>query len=320
MNKETQYPYTDLHLHLDGSLSADTVRKLAQMQQIPLPAEDEAGLIPYLTVNADCRDLNEYLEKFELPLRLLQTREALELSVWELAKRLTREQVGYAEIRFAPQLHCRQKMTQQEAVQAALQGIMRAKADAFIHTDIKLILCCMRGADNHEANIETVQTASGFLGKGVAGLDLAGAEGLFPTADFRDIFALAREKEIPFTVHAGEAAGPESIRAALEFGAVRIGHGIAAARDEKLLDELRDKRIVVETCPTSNLQTKAVSDIREHPVRLFLEHGILVTVNTDNMTVSGTTIKREFELLQEQLGLTEKEKQQLMRNAVCGRM
>lgn len=319
MSKECQYPYCELHLHLDGSLPLPTVRRLAAMQGMKLPAESETALRPYFTVDEDCRDLNEYLEKFELPLRLLQTEEAMEFAVWELAKYLTEEHVGYAEIRFAPQLHCKKKMSQEDAVISALRGIRKAKADSSVHTECRLILCCMRGAGNHHENITTVNLAEKFLGKGVVGIDLAGAEGLYPTEDYEDIFSLAKIKQIPFTIHAGEAAGPESIRKALEFGAARIGHGIAAAQDEELLEVLKERHITVEVCPTSNLQTKAVSDLRFHPVREFLRRGIRVTVNTDNMTVSGTTPEREFRLLRDVIGLTEDEEKTLVRNAWNGR-
>lgn len=319
MNKEIQYPYIDLHLHLDGSLPVRTVIELAAMQGIKLPSEDEAELKQFLTVSEDCRDLNEYLEKFELPLTLLQTGSALTKAVLDLAKRLTEEGVGYAEIRFAPQLHCRQGMTQTEVVAAALHGVKLAEDDFSVKTELSLILCCMRGADNHAENLETVHVAGAFLGQGVVAIDLAGAEALYPTEDFEDIFALAREKGIPFTIHAGEAAGPKSIWKAMEYGAVRIGHGIAAAEDEELLQVLREKKIVLEVCPTSNLQTKAVSDIREHPVRKFLAYGIPVTVNTDNMTVSGTTIRGEFQLLKEKMGLTDLEEKILIQNAEIGK-
>jgi adenosine deaminase len=307
-----EYPYIDLHLHLDGSLPPATVLKLAKQQGIRLPAESIEGLRSFLMVAPDCGDLNEYLEKFELPLQLLQTGEALETAVFDLAEWLTAQEVGYAEIRFAPQLHGRKGMNQTQAVEAALRGVSRAEASEEIHTRLKLILCCMRGDANQADNLETVRVAAHFRNQGVWGVDLAGAEGLFPTENFREVFAFAREQQVPFTIHAGEAAGPESIWTALEFGAVRIGHGIAAAQDPELMKVLRDRHIVVETCPTSNLQTKAVQSLSEHPVRKFLEMGFAVTVNTDNMTVSGTSVKQEFELLEQKIGLSREEKEQLM--------
>ena len=174
---------------------------------------------------------------------------------------------------------------------------------------------CMRGADNREENLQTVRTAAAFLGRGVAAADLAGAEALYPTADYEEVFALARELSLPFTIHAGEADGAESVEAAIRMGASRIGHGVRAGEDARLLEELRERRIPLEMCPSSNVQTKAVPSLLEHPILEFLRKGLTVTVNTDNMTVSDTTVEREFGLLREELGMTQEEHRQLLLNA-----
>ena len=172
----------------------------------------------------------------------------------------------------------------------------------------------MRGK-NCTANMETVLTAARFLGKGVVAADLAGAEGLYPTRDFGEEFALARRLGVPFTIHAGEADGPESIWKALEFGAVRIGHGVRAVEDEALMRELAQRGIPLEMCPTSNLQTRAVNSLTDYPLRNFLDRGIRVTVNSDNMTVSDTWAGKEFALLSREYGLTEEEAVKLLKNA-----
>ena len=151
----------------------------------------------------------------------------------------------------------------------------------------------------------------------IAGVDLAGAEALYPTESFSDVFDLAKELKVPFTIHAGEAAGSESIWAAIKLGAKRIGHGVAAIKDEKLMEYLAENGIVLECCPTSNLNTKIFNDYAELPIKEFLERGIKVTVNTDNMTVSNTDIIREFEALTA-VGLTDGEKRQLLKNAESG--
>ena len=219
----------------------------------------------------------------------------------------------YAEIRFAPQLHTKKGLTQGRVVQAALLGMQEALAGSFFRC--KLILCCMRGADNREENLLTVRTAAAFLGRGVAALDLAGAEALYPTEEFAEVFSLARELGVPFTIHAGEADGPESIEAALSFGASRIGHGVRAAEKPELLERLREQRIPLEICPSSNVQTKAIPSLSQHPVLEFLRQGLCVTVNTDNMTVSDTTIEKEFGLLSRELGMTAEERKKLLLNA-----
>lgn len=324
--------YTELHLHLDGSLPIQTVRKLMKMNNIypeGYSSEEEIGddlLKELLMVSPDCRDLNEYLKKFDFPLLLLQNRESLKAAVFELGIWLQEQNVGYAEIRFAPQLHTRRGLTQREVADAAIEGIREYRA-AGGAAELRLIFCLMRGdmgdAEKYEMNMETVRIASLIYGaadtRGVlAGLDLAGAEALFPTKDYRPFFSVAREKGIPFTIHAGEAAGPESVWEAIDMGAKRIGHGIAAARDEKLMRYMAGHGIVVEMCPTSNLQTGAVRDIRDYPLRTFLEYGIPVTVNSDNCTVSGTTIKEEFELLRKEIGLTRDEEERIRNYAtIC---
>ncbi|MCR5149432.1 MAG: adenosine deaminase family protein [Eubacterium sp.] len=339
----------ELHLHLDGSLPAETIKYLAEQEEISLdslissdnksePMSTEI-LKPYLSVSSDCRDLNEYLTKFQIPLKLLQTEDAIYDAVKAVGHAEEELGVDYVELRFAPQLHLEKGLSQRQVIEAAADSAVYFNADH--STKIRLILCCMRGADNHEANLETVRLAAEFIhekhdeyadsaykkvfvpsAKGrtlpvIAGIDLAGAEALYPTENFADLFLLARELDIPFTIHAGEAAGPDSIWTALNFGARRIGHGIAAIQDDKLMRYLADNDIIVECCPTSNLNTHAVDSITEHPVREFLKHGIKVTISSDNTTVSNTNILHEFELL-ENAGLTAEEKDQLIKNATDG--
>ncbi len=180
-----------------------------------------------------------------------------------------------------------------------------------------LILCCMRGRDNREENLETAAQAAALLGAGVCGLDLAGAEALYPTRDFEELFCKARKENIPFTIHAGEADGPDSIRAALSFGARRIGHGVRVTEDKALLEEVIRKQVTLEMCVTSNLQTKAVREGREHPALWLLRQGAAVTINTDDMTVCKTTISEELKWLRS-MGMTREEERKLWENALKG--
>ena len=303
----------DLHLHFDGSLLPRTILELAEEQKIPLPAEDPDELKLFLTAPEDCGSLNEYLEKFDLPLMVLQTKEAIRKGMYTLLCSLREQGMLYAEVRFAPQSHLRKGLTQEEAVKAAVRGMQEAVAGSFFKA--KLILCCMRGTDNLEANKKTIETAASYLGRGVAAVDLAGAEALYPTADFEEIFVYAKSLGVPYTIHAGEADGPESIEAALRFGAARIGHGVRAQEDEGILALLKERQIPLEMCPTSNVQTKAVGSFREHPILKYLRSGLKVTLNTDNMTVSDTTIEREYNRLSGELGMTAEEKRQLLYHA-----
>lgn len=303
----------DLHLHFDGSLPVSVVLELAAMQGIELPEYDEEKLKKYMQAPADCASLNEYLEKFELPLRLLQTEDAIRLAMIRVIEKLKAQGIIYAEIRFAPQLHCREGLSMERVTEAAMEGVRNAVRDRSI--SINLILCCMRGRDNKEANLDTVRIASGYLGNIVCACDLAGAEAVFKTEEFEEVFGLARELKVPFTIHAGEADTAESIKTAIRFGASRIGHGVHAIDDEETMQLIREKNITLECCPVSNVQTKAVSSIKEHPVGEFIKRGIKVTVNTDNMTVSGTTIANEFETIVNAGLISTEDKKQLLLNA-----
>ena len=309
---------TDLHLHLDGSLSPEIVLKLAKMSDVKLPADTKEELEKYLSVDINCESLNDYLKCFDLPLLVLQTPETLELAAYNLGKRLNEQGISYAEIRYAPQLHKQREMSQKDAVEAVLKGFAKVMEEENIQ--LRVILCCMRGdksnPDVEKENLETIRLVKEYLGKGVVAADLAGAEALFPTCDFKAEFELSKELNIPFTIHAGEAAGPESIWKALEFGAKRIGHGVRAIEDEALMAELVKRKIPLEMCPTSNLQTKAVQNLEEYPLREYLKRGMIVTINTDNMTVSGTTMEKEYALLRERYALTEEEEKQLKQNGV----
>lgn len=305
----------DLHLHLDGSLTAEEIIFLADQQKITLPEHNIDAVRRRITAPLHCRSLNEYLQCFDLTLTVLQSEEALFYAVHSLISRLAVSGMRYVEVRFAPQLHMKNGLTQTEVVSAAVKGL---KTVLKAHTSIQagLILCFMRGTGNDDLNIQTLDVAEKYLTAGVCAVDLAGAEALYPTEHYSALFQKVRSRAIPFTIHAGEAAGPESIRAALFFGTGRIGHGVRCVEDEKLIDELAEHNVTLELCPTSNLQTKAVAKIAEFPIRKLLKAGVAATINTDNMTVSGTNLKQEFHLLKTELGLTGAEEYQLLSNAV----
>lgn len=295
----------DLHLHLDGSLRPDTVWELAQEQGVVLPASSKEELVSFLQVPEECQNLNEYLERFDLPLLVLQRPEALERVTYELVEDLAKQGLTYAEIRFAPQLSTKQGLSQDEVVEAAIRGLNRALVD-YPSMKAGLILCFMRGADRL-ANEITLESAKRYCGKGVLAVDLAGAEALFKTSEYEDIFQKARAAGLQFTIHAGEADGPESVRKALEFGTKRLGHGVRAIEDEELVEQLIRENVTLEVCPISNLHTKLAKDVHDHPIRRLFDRGVRVTVNTDNMTVSHTSLDREYTFLKEYYGFTDEE-------------
>ena len=143
------------------------------------------------------------------------------------------------------------------------------------------------------------------MGKGAVALDLAGAEALYPTRDYKHLFEMAAKENIPYTIHAGEADGPESIRDAVNMGASRIGHGVRAIEDKSVMKLLADRKIPLEMCPTSNLNTRVITDIRDYPIKKYLDMGIVVTVNSDNMSVSNTDVKKELKLIKDSFGIDE---------------
>lgn len=297
-----------LHLHLDGSLRPETVREWLE--------EDGEGLTldevkERLMVDKECKDLNEYLKKFDIPSQVLQTEERIERATYELYEDLSKQNVIYAEVRFAPSKHLEKGLSYDQVVEAAIDGMERAKEK--FNIDGNLILCCMRGDDNKNENFETVSVAKKYLKKGVCGIDLAGAEALFKTEKFEDIFRMAKENNIPFTIHAGEAAGSESIRKAIEFGAKRIGHGVRCIEDSKLMQELRNKEIALEVCPISNIQTQAIKG--EHPLEKLYRNIICTTINTDNNTVSNTDIEQEYQWVLDNTDLDYKDLAQMNINA-----
>ncbi|WGE31194.1 adenosine deaminase [Actinobacillus genomosp. 2] len=313
-----KYGVIDLHLHLDGSLSPEWMIEWAVKQQIQLPSYDPKTLLPFISVPQDCSDLNQYLRCFELPISLLQTPESLASSVTDLLQRLDQMGLLYVEIRFAPQFHTQRDMNQEQAVQAALKGLRDGLAKTRLFK-ANLILCCMRAADNQAENLETVRLAHKYLSKGEAGVvavDLAGAEGLYPTEKFAVEFSYANQLGVPFTLHAGEAAGAESVEQALNFGALRIGHGVRSIQSETVMCQLINTRTPLEMCPCSNLQTKTVQHLKDYPLRTFLKRNVVATLNSDNMTVSQTNVKNEFQLLESDYQLTKEEAQQLLCNVI----
>lgn len=304
---------TDLHLHLDGSLSTDVVRLLAA--EIGYDFEGRS-VKESISVGEDCKSLVDYLKCFDLPAQLLQTEAALELASKDLVVRLAKQGLIYTEIRFAPQLHMRKGLTKEKVVEAVIRGVDKGVKEA---GSIKagILLCSMVNGSDKE-NEETFDIAGGYLNRGVVGVDIAGPEGMVPMAHFEPLFKKVYEKDIPFTIHAGECGDCENIIKAVSYGAKRIGHGCAAIQSDACMDLLKKEKITLEMCVISNLQTKAVPSIEAHPLKQFYDRGIRVTYNTDNMTVSDTTLEKEAGLIKKYLGFTEEDLTKMNRYALEG--
>lgn len=292
----------ELHLHLDGSLRPETLWDLAQASGRDLG--DLNQVRDLMVAPMDCQSLNEYLERFNLPLEFMQRKDLIERMAFELVEDLANLGLEYAEIRFAPQLHTREGLSQEAVVEGAIQGV-KAACEKYDSIKVGLILCAMRGDNNQGENEETLRLVREFLGDVVCAFDLAGAEALFPTKDFVPLFEMAQDLKVPYTIHAGEADGPESVWKALEMGAQRIGHGVRAIEDPALVRELADKKIPLEVCITSNYQTKLVDRLEDHPIKKLFEAGVRVTLNSDNMTVSNTDLVKEKEIAMDLLGLSQ---------------
>ncbi|MDD5790017.1 MAG: adenosine deaminase [Spirochaetia bacterium] len=300
----------DLHLHLDGSISVKSARELAKIEGVVLP-ESDLELEKMLSVDEGCRDLNEYLTKFSLPGSLMQKKKSLERCAYNLCRELLDDGFIYAEIRFAPQKHLQKGLTQKQAVESVLRGVKKSGLKA------NVILCAMReGFDNSKENLETVRLVKEFSGRGVCALDLAGAEALFPNENYRYVFERARALGVAFTIHSGEALGADSVETAVEFGAVRIGHGVRSAESEKTMQRLCQKRIPLEICPTSNLNTSVFENYAEIPLKKLLSAGVIVTVNSDNIAVSRTDARKEMQHLIDEQNLTASEVKMLVLNSV----
>lgn len=277
----------ELHCHLDGSLNVDFVDEMLREQGI---IYEKDVLKEKLEVRSECRSLTEYLEKFELPLRCLQTKEGLRRGAFELIRDVAKEQVKYIEVRFAPMLSTDRGLSCQEVIESVVDGLKQGETTYGVYASA--IVCAMRH-HSLEKNMEMLEAARPFVENGVCALDLAGDESAFPTSLFRPLFEKAKEWGIPFTIHSGETGSVENVREAVELGAKRLGHGIALHKSSELMELCKEKRIGIEMCPTSNLQTKAIVDMKQYPLEDFLKRGLLVSIHTDNRTVSGTTMEKE---------------------------
>ncbi|WP_179394455.1 adenosine deaminase [Lacticaseibacillus absianus] len=290
----------ELHCHLDGSLSLHAIRKLAAMANIALPADD-AALRALVSAPADAETLLDYLRPFDFIRPLLQTEAALELAAYDVAAQAAEENVRYTEIRFAPEFSMDAGLTATAAIEAVVRGLARAHHD-FDLTATALI-CGMRQSPAQVTD-PIFAAAAPFVGHGVGGADFAGNEADFPPEVVADSVAYARSLALPMTFHAGECHCAHNIAQALAMGIHRIGHATAIVDHPELITQFVAAGATAELCLTSNLQTKAANDLSEFPYEQLRAAGAKLTINTDNRTVSHTTLTREYELFQQCFGVT----------------
>lgn len=292
-------PKTELHVHLDGSLRPETLIELAREHDKPLPAEDSESLREHMYVR-DARNLVDYLARFDITLSVLQTADALDRVAYELAEDAARENVRYMEVRYSPVLNTHEGLSLHDVVDASLRGLRRAADDFGIRTNV--IICALRQM-SPETSVQLARVAADFKDRGVVAFDLAGPEYDYPPKKHEAAFRVAAHANLGLTVHAGEAFGPASIGQALhDCGANRIGHGTRLHEDAELMRYVRDLRIPLEICLTSNVQTRVVESLDAHPAKQYFHDGIVVTLSTDNRLMSGTTVTDEYVHAHEHLG------------------
>ena len=308
-------PKALLHDHLDGGLRPSTVIDIAgQVGYQGLPSTDEAELAAWFRTQAHSGSLVRYLEPFAHTVAVMQTAEALHRVAAECVEDLAADNVVYAEIRFAPELHLARGLNLDEVVDAVLAGFAAGERAAAASGRTIVVRCLVTAMRHAARSRDIAELAIRFRDKGVVGFDIAGAEAGFPPSRHLDAFEYMRANNARFTIHAGEAFGIPSIHEALAFcGADRLGHGVRLVDDiEELPDGsvrlgrlaalVRDKRIPLELCPSSNVQTGAVASIAKHPFDLLARLRFRVTVNTDNRLMSDTTMSREMALLVDAFG------------------
>lgn len=294
-------PKAELHCHLDGSVRPTTLLELAREYDVTLPRTDADSLRAYMRVH-DASTLEEYLERFDVTLAVMQTADALERIAYELAEDAAADGVRYIEVRFAPILNVRGGLDLGAAVEAPLRGLARAASEIGIVG--KVIICALRTMEP-DISRELAHLAVAYRDRGVVGFDLAGGERGHPASLHADAFRFAREHDLACTCHAGEGDGAQSVRQAVHVcGANRIGHATRLVEDESLTQYVNDRRIPLEICLTSNVQTRATSYFDTHPLREYYDRGLKVVLNTDNRLMSDTTLTDEYEAAATHLGFT----------------
>ena len=306
-------PKTDLHIHLDGSLRPETIHELAERDDVDLAFDSVDAIRRFFVEDLPERDLVAYLSRFDVTTAVMQTPEALERIAFELVEDAAAENVWYMEVRYAPILSTKRGLSPRQVVDAIERGLRRGQA-TYPRTRAHQIICGLRHFEPERA-MRMAALAVEYKDRGVVAFDLAGAERDNPAKWFREAFYLVRDANLNVTVHAGEAYGPESIHQALHWtGAHRIGHGVRLREDPDLMEYVRDHRIPIEMCPTSNVQTGAVPSIELHPIREYFDRELRVTVNTDNRLMSNTTVTNELALCSDHLGFDLAEIKKLVLN------
>lgn len=311
---DTTLPLTDIHRHLDGNIRAQTILDLGRQHNLTLPASSLEALIPHVQVTSNEPDLVSFLSKLDWGVKVLADLDACRRVAYENIEDAAQNGLHYVELRFSPgYMAMTHQLPVEGVVEAVIAGVREGCRDFNVEARLIGIMsrtfgetACLRELDALLAHRD-----------GITALDLAGDELGFPGSLFLSHFNRARDAGLRITVHAGEAAGPESIWQAIrELGAERIGHGVKAVEDAALMEFLAKQRIGVESCLTSNIQTSTVPSLAQHPLKIFLEHGVLASINTDDPAVQGIDIQHEYRVAAPAAGLTPEQIRQAQINGL----
>lgn len=290
----------ELHCHLDGSISLEVIRQLAKMANITVPVSDKE-LKQLVVAPENAESLMDYLKTFDFVRPLLQTKEALHLAAYDVARQAAQENVIYTEIRFAPELSMDEGLSASETVEAVLAGLKQAEEEFGIVA--KVLVCGMKQSPK-EVTRDIFEHVVELAEKGLVGFDFAGNELDFPPAQLADLIKETQALGLPMTFHAGECGCAHYIADSIALDIKRIGHSTAIYNQPELIQEFIEKGVTAELCLTSNLQTKAAKSLDEFPYLALKNAGAKITINTDNRTVSDTNLTKEYALFVKHFGVS----------------
>jgi adenosine deaminase len=308
-------PKAELHVHLDGSLRPETMIELARSARVELPSTDPDTLRRHMLVS-DAKSLEDYLKRFDITVSLLQTAEAIERVSYEMVEDGAADNLRYLEVRYCPHLSTHRGLSMEDVLVAQHRGFLRGERDFGLRT--RIINCSLRHYPP-DRSIEIAELSVRSKALGVVAFDLAGGEAGFPPGVHGAAFDVALAGNLGITVHAGEAYGPASVSEAIRrCHAMRIGHGTRLRESPALQDFVRDRRILIESNITSNLQTRVVGKAEEHPVRGYFDAALAVTLCTDSWLMSGVSLTDEYWLAHRSLGFTREEIHRMILHAFDG--
>jgi adenosine deaminase len=308
------FPLLELHRHLDGNVRLETILDLGRKHNLPLPAPDLEGLRPFVQVTDPQAGVMAFIAKFEWQVGVLVDYEAVRRVAYENVDDAKKDGIDYIELRFSPWFMAEpHRLDPAGVVEAVVDGVAAGQRDFGVKANLIGILSRTYGPNVAARELAALLTQS----EKITAIDLAGDEANFPAKWFREHFRRARNAGWHITIHAGEIAGPESVwEAIIGLGAERIGHALRAVEDPDLLDFMLENKIGVESCLTSNVQTSCVKDYPAHPLRKFLEKGLLATINTDDPGISAIDLPYEYNVAAPRAGLTEAQIHQAQVNAL----